>query len=134
MKKLSLLLCLLISFTVLLCGCSGGTRLNRITGVSADDIEAILCHYAKQSSVQVIKESCYDVFFFYVNVRYEENSSLDYGDDYMCYNVILKDNKTIDMYYLSNRKMHVDYFDGENSYCYVSCGKVYIPWYAVQLE
>lgn len=135
MKKLkAVLIVLIIPLILIFCACNNGTELSKLTGVSADDIEGIGYHYIAQSYAQSIKESCYSEFFSSVNVRYEENSSFDYGNDTICYNVTLKDKKRLYMYYSSDKKMYIDYFDGENNFYYVSCDKVYIPLSAVQPE
>lgn len=137
MKRLSLFLSgaltlFTVLFAVLFCICNAGTRLSTLTGISADDVTDIRFNYIVQSFAPGIKESCYKRFLFYVDVAYEEGGSFDYDNIYMCYHVTLKDKKNIHMFYSANKKMYVDFFDGENNYYYVSCGKVYIPWYAVR--
>lgn len=122
----------LILFTLLFYGCKRGTKLSKLTGVNADGIAGIRFHNFAQSFAPSVKENCYARFLFFVDVEYEEADSFVCGVDCVCYDVTLKDKKMIFMYYSRDKKMYADYYDGENRYYYVSCGKVYIPRFAVE--
>ena len=136
MKRLSTAI-LLIFVTLCFCGCGGGTKLSTLTGLHADDIEDVRYGRIMQSLTAPILESNYKRFFASIDVGYsqcedEDIYALIYTDginDVMCFHVSFKDEGWMNAYQLPNKKICVDYNDGENDYHYVSNGPVHIPFF-----
>ena len=134
MKRLSAAI-LLILITLCFCGCGGGTKLSTLTGLHADDIEGVSYGYVIQSYAAPIKESRFKLFFALIDVGYkqcEDIYSLIYSDESyetMCFHVSFKDEGWMNVYRLPNKKICIDYHDGEKEYYYISNGTVYIPYF-----
>ncbi len=134
-KSIVVLLCFLMPFTVFFCGCGYGTRLSSLTGLRAEDIETANYSLIMQSSVMSIEKSKYGCLFKSINVGYRECEdiySLIYSDglnEIKCFHIAFKDNRRILMYHLPDKKICIDFNDGENEYHYISNGAVYIPWF-----
>ncbi len=137
MKKKIVLICFVI-LMLFVNGCKmRGTELSELTNVYYNSLVSIdySSHFCQSYSNKMDKK-LFEEFFDIINVKYEGCNQKEIEcDGYATYRITLSNNGCAMLIVrLSNGKLYCEYFNGNETECYLSTSKVYIPLKFINLK